>query len=624
MEYRRLMSTSGPSANAMVIGNLYSEAKSHMPFARRFGSPWRGRIARITVERSNRVTRALKKKTDIISSGAREELEHRMRVTPAMLHSIDGQGRLISVSDAWLTKLGYSREEVIGRRSSEFLTPDSRLHAVTNVLPDFFRTGRCDDVQYQMVCKDGGIIDVQLSAILERDESTEESISLAVITDVTPLTVAKRQLTASETRYRELVESQSELVSLARQDGTLLFVNHAYARRHGKLPEAMVGASLFDFIPEEDHAGVVRHLETVCGDGNSVENENRILMPDGEMRWFAWTNRALKDSDGQVTAIHSVGRDIHERVMAEERLKESEARYRLLADNSTDMVFQLDRQLVRRYVSPSCREVLGYEPADLIGKSPAELVHPEDEPFVALSFRSLLDGNLERRSIMNRIRHRDGHWIWVEAQLKALRNELSGEAEGIIGTLRDVSSRKAIEDQLHQANARLQALAEQDGLTGLSNRRCFDAELVREYGHARRDKKPLALLMIDVDWFKPFNDLYGHPTGDECLKRVAAVIKEAARRPHDLAARYGGEEFVALLPDTNMAGAEMVAERIREAVLDLRIEHGGSAFRTVTVSIGAISLDWADLDDSEGLLRQADRALYQAKDAGRNKVICSR
>ncbi|QKK26958.1 sensor domain-containing diguanylate cyclase [Rhizobium hidalgonense] len=568
------------------------------------------------------MTKALKKKIDVISSGVREELEHRMRVTPAMLHSIDGQGRLISVSNAWLTKLGYSREEVIGRRSSEFLTPESRLHAVSNVLPDFFRTGRCDDVQYQMVCKDGRVVDVQLSAILEHDEATQEAISLAVITDVTALKAAKRQLTASETRYRELVESQSELVSLAHQDGTLVFVNHAYARRHGKLPEDIVGASLFDFVPDEDRAAVAWHLNAVCNDGNSVENENenRILMPDGEMRWFAWTNRALKDADGHVTAIHSVGRDIHERVMAEERLKESEARYRLLADNSTDMVFQLDRDRVRRYVSPACREVLGYEPADLVGRSPVELVHPEDEPFVALSFQSLLDGSLERRSITNRIRHRDGHWIWVEAQLKALRNDRSGEPEGIIGTLRDVSSRKAIEDQLHQANARLQALAEQDGLTGLSNRRCFDAVLVREHAHARRDKRPLALLMIDVDWFKPFNDLYGHPTGDECLKRVGAVIKEAARRPHDLAARYGGEEFVVLLPDTDAAGAMMVAEQIREAVLELGIEHGGSAFRRVTVSIGAISLGWTDPDDSESLLHQADRALYQAKGAGRNKV----
>ncbi|ABC90790.1 putative sensory box/GGDEF family protein [Rhizobium etli CFN 42] len=569
------------------------------------------------------MTKAPQKKTEIKLQDAREELEHRMRVTPAMLHSIDGQGRLISVSDAWLTKLGYTRDEVIGRRSSEFLTPESRLHAVTNVLPDFFRTGRCDDVQYQMVCKDGRIVDVQLSAVLEFDESIQESISLAVITDVTALKATKRQLAASEARYRELVESQSELVSLAREDGTLEFVNHAYARCHGKRPEDMVGASLFDFVPEDDYAEVARHLKAGCANGDCVDNENRILMPDGETRWFAWTNRALKDADGRVTVIHSVGRDIHERVMAEERLRESEARYRLLADHSTDMVFQLDRNLVRRYVSPACREILGYEPADLIGRSPAELIHPEDEPFVTLAFRALLDGTSERRSITNRIQHRDGHWIWAEAQLKALRNNLTGDSDGIIGTLRDVSSRKAIEDQLHQANTRLLALAEQDDLTGLSNRRCFDAALLREHNHARRDKRALALLMIDVDWFKPYNDLYGHPAGDECLKRVGAVIKDAARRPHDLAARYGGEEFVTLLPDTDVAGAMMVAERIREAVLDLRIEHGGSAFRVVSVSIGAISLDWTELNDSDNLLHQADRAVYQAKGAGRNKVICS-
>lgn len=548
-------------------------------------------------------------------SPSQGDLDHRMKVTPAMLHSIDREGRLISVSDAWLAKLGYERDEVIGRKSSEFLTPQSRAYAVSEVLPAFFRTGRCDDVEYQMVRKDSSTIDILLSGVLDG------SVSLAVLTDITALKAAKQQLALSETRYRELVESQSELVSLATPAGELQFVNHAYARHYGKQPEDMIGRSLFDFIPEAERAGVKRHLQDVCSAEHGLDNQNQVVLPNGDVRWMAWANKPLISADGNVIAIHSVGRDIHERVMAERRLQESETRYRLLADHSTDMVFQLDSALVRTYVSPASWEILGYAPEELVGARPASLVHPEDEPYVTLAFQSLLNGSVDRRTIMNRFRHRSGHWIWIEAQLKALIDKETGQPDGIIGTLRDVSARIAIEQQLQEANRRLQALAEQDGLTGLSNRRHFDDALLRELRRARRDKTFLGLLMIDVDWFKAYNDEYGHPAGDKCLKQIAEAIRNSVRRPGDVVARYGGEEFSVLLPDTNEAGAMFVAEQIRKAVLELMIEHGGSPNHIATVSIGAVSWHAMGSIEPETILHQADRALYKAKGQGRNCVV---
>ncbi|MEZ2223154.1 PAS domain S-box protein [Rhizobium sp. RCC_161_2] len=548
------------------------------------------------------------------------ELEHRTKVTPAMLHSINKEGRLISVSDAWLAKLGYTREEVIGRPSSDFLTPESRAYAIEKVLPAFFQSGRIDDAEYQMVCKNGQVIDVLLSAVLDDSAPEIGSVSLAVVTDITALKTIERQLAVSEARYRGLVEDQSELVSLASPEGVLRFVNHAYARHYGLQPDEMIGRSLFDFIPEDSRDAVAEHLKHVCSVNHSVEDENQVILPNGQTRWMAWRNRALTDANGHVVAIHSVARDIDERVAAEQRLKESEARYRLLADHGTDMVFQLDRDLVRRYVSPACREILGYEPEELIGNKPINLAHPDERPQVMLTFQALLNGSAERRSIINRFRHRDGHWIWVEAQLKAVKDPRTGTPSGIIGTLRDVSARKAIEDELHDANRRLQALAEQDGLTGLSNRRFFDAALLRESRRACQDKVSLGLLMIDVDWFKAFNDCYGHPAGDECLKRIGATIQHIVNRPGDVAARYGGEEFAVLLPDTDEPTAAAIAELLRQAVLELSIEHRGSPNRIATVSIGAAA--WTDgaTTEPEKLVHHADRALYRAKEDGRNRV----
>jgi diguanylate cyclase (GGDEF)-like protein len=167
----------------------------------------------------------------------------------------------------------------------------------------------------------------------------------------------------------------------------------------------------------------------------------------------------------------------------------------------------------------------------------------------------------------------------------------------------------------------LEDLSLVDGLTGIGNRRRFDEFLIREWRRSRRARTPLALVMLDVDYFKAFNDKYGHAAGDECLREVAATIAMVVRRPGDLCARYGGEEFAAILPHTDLAGARTLGERIRAAVTGLEIPHARSAVApVVTVSIGVAAGDIAGNEEPEALLRAADRRLYEAKIAGRNRV----
>jgi diguanylate cyclase (GGDEF)-like protein len=168
----------------------------------------------------------------------------------------------------------------------------------------------------------------------------------------------------------------------------------------------------------------------------------------------------------------------------------------------------------------------------------------------------------------------------------------------------------------------LEDLSLVDGLTGIGNRRRFDEFLLREWRRSRRARTPLALVLLDVDYFKAFNDCYGHAAGDDCLREVAATLAMLVRRPGDLCARYGGEEFAAILPQTDLAGARILAERIREAVLALDIPHEGSAVSpNLTVSIGIAASDPASMEEPEALLREADRRLYEAKTAGRNRVV---
>ena len=177
---------------------------------------------------------------------------------------------------------------------------------------------------------------------------------------------------------------------------------------------------------------------------------------------------------------------------------------------------------------------------------------------------------------------------------------------------------------LAAANRELESLSRQDGLTEIANRRYFDSYLLTEVKRASRERLPLSLILADVDYFKAFNDCYGHQAGDDCLRRVAAALKAVGRRPADVAARYGGEEFAMVLPSTAMEGAVDVAKSLARAIEALAIPHARSSVGTqLTLSQGIASLIPAHDTTSESIIEFADQALYQAKQQGRNRYVLS-
>ncbi len=181
-----------------------------------------------------------------------------------------------------------------------------------------------------------------------------------------------------------------------------------------------------------------------------------------------------------------------------------------------------------------------------------------------------------------------------------------------------------LSSRLDEANRELQRLSAVDGLTGIANRRSFDETLLREWRRCKRGEVSLALLVCDVDYFKQYNDAYGHQMGDDCLRKVAQSLAGHARRPADLMARYGGEEFAAILPETDVGGAVLLAEAMRKAVEGLSVAHCDSHISPfVTVSIGVSTMGPGGAGSPEALLRAADMALYTAKRTGRNRVHCN-
>lgn len=299
-------------------------------------------------------------------------------------------------------------------------------------------------------------------------------------------------------------------------------------------------------------------------------------------------------------------------------LVEKEAHFRLLAEGSSDMVTRIGLDERLRYVSPSSVRVVGWRANQLLGSPALAGIHADDLPQVQAIVDAMKRGETEEARVTYRNVHRTNTEVWLESTMRVTRKD-NGNVDGVVAISRDITEQKKLE-------TRLEAQAVEDSLTGLANRRRFDERLQEEWARAYRDRSSLALLMIDVDRFKAYNDEYGHPAGDACLRVVAQLIAAEMQRPGDLAARYGGEEFAMLLPNTDAAGCARIGERIRKAIREAGLVHTTNrASGCVTASLGGAACRPA-LERTAGvgsLIEAADQALYAAKEAGRDRLMMS-
>jgi len=276
---------------------------------------------------------------------------------------------------------------------------------------------------------------------------------------------------------------------------------------------------------------------------------------------------------------------------------------------------------IKRTNEVLCR-MLGYTQAEMVGKSILDPMFVDET-----NAKVFLDAIIERRlgkrgSYEVTMTHKDGQDIPIllEAIPTTFHPE-TGEATQSIGLMVDLTERKAWEAELNRLNAKLLEFSKTDALTTLANRRYFDEFLTKERARALREKWELSLVIIDIDFFKKYNDGYGHLKGDDCLRKVAAAFKKTVKREIDLVARYGGEEFAVVLPSTTLEGAYIVAEQLRVAVLDAELPHEFSGVGPyVTISVGVATMHAGENITGDKLIVLADEALYQSKMDGRNRV----
>lgn len=407
-----------------------------------------------------------------------------------------------------------------------------------------------------------------------------------------------------------------------------------------KLPDAN-GVEVLEHLRNVDHHGVPMIFLTGMGGERLVAD----AMKKGASDYLSkngLNGKILIKSMRNAIQVRSFEEKVR---AAENALAESEKSYRTIVETVSDVIFRLGPDRKIEFVNPAIR-FFGYSPLELVGHSIDEFIDlsSNDEDLISkIATREVgpmstcnLEVNLKfgRASVLGEEAKPipvllDAFGLWDVPDEQVFKNSVEKKFLGTLCIARNIMELKAVEEELLQTQNRLmdavenlKELSTMDGLTGIANRRFFDEYSEKEWKRAQRDKNPFAVIMIDLDSFKSYNDSYGHQQGDVCLKKVAEVIKEAMKRPADLAARYGGEEFVLVLPETDKDGAYKLAEQLRQEVEGLKLEHANNlGGKWVTISLGVATETVLPTNSFCDLLAKADNALYSAKKSGRNQTV---
>ncbi|WP_454693658.1 diguanylate cyclase domain-containing protein [Achromobacter aegrifaciens] len=308
--------------------------------------------------------------------------------------------------------------------------------------------------------------------------------------------------------------------------------------------------------------------------------------------------------------------------MSDERtLLDDSAVYRTLLESTKAIPWKIDWATMKfAYIGPQIEALLGWNAESWVSVEDwAMRMHPEDREsvvnFCVSQSQAGVDHEADYRALT-----KDNGYVWIRDVVHVVRNA-GGEVEALIGFMFDITERKRTEERLLSLQKELEVLSFKDGLTNIANRRRFDTGFELEWERARSERQPLSVLLLDVDFFKQYNDLYGHTQGDQCLVDIAQTLSLALDGQRDLVARYGGEEFVVLLPEADAGAARKVAERCQRLLQKKAIVHALSPHgRRVTVSIGAGTVLPDERLDRAGFIKAVDQQLYLAKNNGRDRM----
>jgi diguanylate cyclase (GGDEF)-like protein/PAS domain S-box-containing protein len=296
--------------------------------------------------------------------------------------------------------------------------------------------------------------------------------------------------------------------------------------------------------------------------------------------------------------------------------------YKTLLESTKAIPWKIDWATMQfSYIGPQIEKLLGWTADSWVSAEDwIARMHPDDRAIVPnyciAQSKAGHDHEADYRALT-----KNGSYVWIRDVVHVVR-DAEGEVTALIGFMFDISERKKTEEEVLRLQKELEHLSYKDGLTDLPNRRMFDSVIELEWLNAKRYRHPLSLILMDIDFFKQYNDHYGHLQGDACLKQVAQVLGQAVTRSRDLIARFGGEEFVIVLPETDAVAARTIAERCQHLIQQANIPHQQSQVANIlTISLGVNTIIPSQKDDLFAFIEKTDQQLYQAKQNGRNLII---
>ena len=561
------------------------------------------------------------------NSTAKERIELIFNTTPdAVLITRQQDGCVVGINDGFSALTGYSRAEVVGKSTLEINVwgdPADRRRLVAELA----KKSSCENLEITFHRKDGTPRAGTVSARLFILNDAPHIIS--VTHDITERKRAEEALLESESRWKFAIEGTGDGV----WDWDIGTDEAKYSRRW----KEMLGYSEDDILPAnsewvqrihpDDQHYVSQAMQAYLEGKSAIYVvEYRLRCKDESYKWILGRGMVVsRDADGEPLRMIGTHTDITDRKQAERALIHSEMKFRTLYDSTGDAVMLLDQQgffdcnqaTLSMFGHATQEQFYLQHPADL--SPPLQPCGGDSLTLAAQHISRAMERGSDRFEWLHR-RADSGHDFPAEVLLSAMK--LDGKTI-LQATVRDITERKLAEQSLEESNRKLESLSITDGLTGIANRRRFDQVLTQEYARHTRSGAELSLILLDIDYFKLYNDHYGHLRGDQTLREIARLLDDGMIRPADLAARYGGEEFACILPETDRRGALLIAERIRQGIIELAIPHERSdVARFVTASLGVVTIRCSVFYTASEIVARADKLLYYAKSLGRNRVEC--
>lgn len=525
---------------------------------------------------------------------------------PDAVFQFDLDGHFANANKGTEKLTGYPLEELLHRSFVPFITPDT----LATTMEHFHAAVRGETRSYTCAIynKKGERIEVEVI-----------DVPIIVNGAITGVFGVAKNITEQKKLQNELVQTKETLESFF--NGTVdaidihdlnqrvSDVNPAFESMYGYTENEVLGEKLSILVPEKG-MDVDKLFQSVL-DGTAIHGWEVVRRrKDGSRIDVSLSLSPIRNAEGEITSVAAITRDISEKKQAERRIRESEEKYRLIAENMTDLITLFDRNATILYSSPSHQTVLGAELKE--GESfPAHLIHKEDVERVSQYWRHVLETQ-EQGRIEYRIKHGEDYFVWLDTKLTPLL-DANGEFQQVLCVSRDITERK-------QQEAQLEKMAFYDYLTGASNRRLFMDRLHYTMEQAKCSQESFAVMCLDFDRFKWVNDTLGHDIGDELLIHFVERVQTCLRK-NDTLARLGGDEFAILLPGVSSSEeVGIVAQRILK-ILQKPWKIQEHEFIT-TSSIGVCMYPLCG-EDTSTLMRHADQALYKAKQSGRNNYqIC--